>query len=440
MINEIAANISSFMWGPILIGLLVGTGVYFTVRLRFIQVRRFLQGVRITLGLLDDPSHKGQISHFQALCTSLSGTIGTGNIAGVATAVALGGPGAIFWLWITGLLGMVVKYAECGLAIKYRVFAKDDSVAGGPMYYIERGLKMRWLGVIFAVLASITAFFIGNMVQSNSVADVMHSSLGVPKILTGLFMAVFIWLVLIGGIRRIARVAEGIVPLMCIVYIAGAVLVLALNLERIWPAILLIFRSAFTPSSAMGGFAGSTVLYTMRMGIARGIFSNEAGLGSSPIAHAAAKEDEPARQGLVAMMDPFIDTIVVCTLTGLVIVVSGLWASGLNGATLTAACFRASLDKYGDAIVVFGLLLFALSTLVSWSYYGDRSVFYLFGQRATVPYKWLYCLLVPIGAVVKLDLIWNLADIANALMAIPNLIALIALSGVIIRFTRDYEK
>lgn len=433
-------KISSIVWGPALIFVLVGSGVYFTVRLRAIQVREFFHGVRITLGFFDDPEHKGQISHFQALCTALSATIGTGNIAGVATAIALGGPGAVFWMWVTGFFGMALKYASCGLAVKYRVIEEDGSVAGGPMYYLERGLKMKWLAVFFAICTCVTGLFIGNMVQSNSVADALYSSLSVPKAATGVIMGVAIWLVIIGGIKRIARVAQAMVPFMSVVYIVGAVIILALNADKIIPSLTLIIDKAFTPTSAAGGFAGSAVLYTIRMGVARGIFSNEAGLGSAPIAHAAAKEDEPAREGLVAMMGPFIDTLVICTLTALVIVVSGQWSSGLNGAALTASAFDSSLGGHGAPIVVFGLIFFALSTTISWSYYGDRSIYYLFGNKGTLAYKWAYCLLVPLGAVVKLELIWNIADIANAFMAVPNIIAIVGLAGVVVKFTNTYDR
>ena len=439
-LNTIISKGSSFMWGPALIVLLVGTGIYFTIRLGFIQLREFFHGIRITLGYFDDPSHKGEISHFQALSTALSATVGTGNIAGVATAIALGGPGAVFWMWITGIFGMALKYASCALAIKYRTIDKDGSVAGGPMYYLEKGLKMKWLAIVFASCTAVTATVIGNMVQSNSVADALYSSANIPRAVTGVIMAVLIWLVIVGGIKRIAKVAQAMAPFMCAVYVAGAVFILLLNIDKLLPALVLIIKSAFTPTAATGGFIGSTIMYTMRMGVARGLFSNEAGLGSAPIAHAAAKEDEPVREGLVAMMGPFIDTLVICTLTALVIVTSGLWSSGLNGATLTATAFNSSLPGKGIFIVSFGLVFFALSTTIAWSYYGDRCVFYLFGKRASLPYKWIYCSLIPLGAIIKLELIWNIADITNGLMAIPNLVAILGLSGVVIRLTRDYDR
>lgn len=439
-LNTTISHIGSIVWGPVLITLLVGTGVYFTIRLKFIQIREFFHGVRISLGFFETPHHKGQISHSQALCTALSATIGTGNIAGVATAIALGGPGAVFWMWITGVFGMALKYASCALAIRYRVIGKDGSVAGGPMYYLERGLGMKWLAVIFAFCAAVTATFIGNMVQSNSVADALHSSMHIPKLLTGILMAIFIWLVIVGGIRRIAKVSQAIVPFMCIAYVLGAIYVLFINLEKIGPSLRLIINSAFNPTSATGGFAGAAVLYTIRMGVARGIFSNEAGLGSAPIAHAAARENEPVREGLVAMMGPFIDTLIICTMTALVIIVSGQWSSGLNGATLTTAAFGASTRGMGSWIVVFGIIFFATSTTISWSYYGDRCIFYLFGKNAVMPYKWIYCLVVPIGAVFRLEMLWNIADIANAFMAVPNLVALIGLSGVIVKLTRSYDR
>ena len=439
-INLIVQNISSFVWGPILMAFLLGTGIYFTIRLRFIQIREFFHGVLITLGFFEREKHKGEIKHFQALCTALSATVGTGNIAGVATAIALGGPGAVVWMWLTGLFGMALKYASCLLALKYRVIAPDGSVAGGPMYYLERGMRKKWLAVFFAVCTAITATFIGNMIQSNSVADVFYSSLNIPHIVTGCIIAVFVWMVIIGGIKRIAKVTQVIAPFMCIVYIVCGLYILITHGDRILPSLMLIIRHAFTPTAATGGFAGSAVLYTMRMGIARGLFSNEAGLGSAPIAHAAAKENEPAREGLVGMMGPFIDTLVICTLTALVIIVSGAWSSGLNGATLTARAFRDSMPMGGDFVVGFGLVFFALSTTISWSYYGDRCIYYLFGSKGVIPYKWLYCLLIPLGAVLKLEFIWNLADIANAFMAIPNLVALIGLSGVVVQVTNGYMR
>lgn len=439
-LNLIVKEISSFVWGPILIAILLGAGIYFTIKLRFVQVREFFHGILITLGFYEHPKHKGEIKHFQALTTALSATIGTGNIAGVATAIALGGPGAVFWMWLTGFFGMALKYASCVLALKYRVFAKDGSVAGGPMYYLERGLKVKWLAVFFAICTAITATFIGNMVQSNSVADVFYTSLKIPHLITGIFIAVFVWMVIIGGIKRIAKVTQVIAPLMCIVYILGAGYILILYADKILPSILIIIKSAFTPTAATGGFAGSVVLYTIRMGIARGLFSNEAGLGSAPIAHAAAKENEPVREGLVAMMGPFIDTLVICTLTALVIVVTGAWKSGLNGATLTASAFREAMPIRGDFLVGFGLVFFALSTTIAWSYYGDRCIYYLGGNKWVEPYKWIYCLLIPLGAVVKLELIWNIADIANAFMALPNLIALLGLSGIVIKLTQSYNR
>ncbi len=439
-INSVIERISFIVWGPPLITLLLGAGIYFTIRLRFIQIREFFHGVRITLGFFENPKHKGEIRHFQALSTALAATVGTGNIAGVATAIALGGPGAVFWMWLTGFFGMALKYASCVLSLKYRVFAEDGTVAGGPMYYLERGLGIKWLAVFFAICTAFTATIIGNMVQSNSVADIFYSSLKIPPILTGTIIAVLVWLVIVGGIKRIAKVTQVLAPLMCIVYILGALYVILSNADKILPGVSLIIRHAFTPTAATGGFAGSVVLYTMRMGVARGIFSNEAGLGSAPIAHAAAKEDEPVREGLVAMMGPFIDTVVICTLTALVIVVSGAWSSGLNGASLTARAFKISMPFGGDFLVGFGLIFFALSTTIAWSYYGDRCIYYLFGAKTIVPYKWVYCLLIPLGAVVRLELIWNIADIANAFMALPNLVAVLGLSAVVIKQTDSYNR
>lgn len=439
-INSVVQNISSLVWGPFLMVLLLGTGVYFTVRFRFVQIREFFHAVKITLGFFENPNHKGEIKHFQALSTALSATVGTGNIAGVATAVALGGPGAVFWMWVTGFFGMSLKYASCVLALKYRKINKDGSVAGGPMYYLEKGLKGKRLAVFFAVCTAITATFIGNMVQSNSVADVLNSSFDFPPAATGVILALVVWMVIIGGIKRIANVTQVIVPFMCAVYVVSALYILIINIDKIPSALNLIVTYAFTPAAATGGFAGSAVLFTMRMGLARGLFSNEAGLGSAPIAHAAAKENEPVREGLVAMLGPFIDTIVICTLTALVIIVSGVWSSGLNGATLTARAFDSVITDKGNILVGFGLVFFALSTTIAWSYYGDRSIYYLFGEKGVRPYKWFYCLLIPVGAIVKLELIWNLADIANAFMAVPNLIALIGLSGVVAQQSATYAR
>jgi len=343
-------------------------------------------------------------------------------------------------MWVTGFFGMALKYASCVLSMKYRVVADDGSIAGGPMYYLERGLRKKWLAAFFAVCTAITATFIGNMVQSNSVADVLNSSLGVNHLTTGIVMAILVWLVIVGGIKRIAGVTQVIVPFMCVVYVTGAIVILGMNIDKILPSFALIFRHALTPTAATGGFAGSVVLYTMRMGLARGLFSNEAGLGSAPIAHAAAKEDEPVREGLVAMLGPFIDTLVICSMTALVIIISGQWSSGLNGATLTASAFNATIPGSGKIIVGFGLIFFALSTTIAWSYYGDRCIYYLFGRKWMKSYRWIYCLLIPLGAVVKLEIIWNLADIANAFMAIPNLIGLLGLSGVVIGLTKTYNR
>ncbi|MCQ9207584.1 MAG: sodium:alanine symporter family protein [Omnitrophica bacterium] len=439
-ISGVVSRVSSYVWGPVLMALLLGTGIYFTIRLRFVQVREFFHGWKITLGFFEHPKHKGEIKHFQALSTALSATVGTGNIAGVATAIALGGPGAVVWMWLTGFFGMALKYASSVLALKYRVIGEDGSVAGGPMYYLSRGLGIKWLAVLFAFCAAITATVIGNMVQSNSVADVLHSSLQIPHLFTGICIAIFVWLVIVGGIKRIAGVAQVIAPVMCVIYITGALYVILANMDKIAPSFLLIIKHAFTPMAATGGFAGSVVLYTMRMGIARGLFSNEAGLGSAPIAHAAVKENEPVREGLVAMLGPFIDTLIICTLTALVIIISGKWSSGLTGATLTANAFRSSMPFLGDFIVTFGLIFFALSTIIAWSYYGDRCVYYLFGEKAVKPYKWIYCCLIPLGAWIKLELVWNLADITNAFMALPNLIGLIGLSGVVIKLTESYNR
>ena len=444
-IDQWVSSIDSWVWGPWMIVLLVGTGLYLTVRLRFIQVRLFSHGVRATRGDFDTPEDKGDISHFQTLAAVLSATIGTGNIAGVATAIAAGGPGALFWMWVTAAVGMVTKYAESLLAHRFRVFRGDGAAAGGPMYVLERGVGAKWLGVLFAAFAGIASFGIGNMVQANSVADALSSAVSVPRWASGVVIAVLAGTVILGGIKRIAAVAARLVPFMCVLYIAAGLGVLVMHAPQVPAALWFIIREAFTPTAAVGGFAGATVAQAIRFGVARGVFSNEAGLGSAPMGHAAARTNEPVREGSVAMLGPFIDTILVCTITGLTIVLSGAWqwtndaGVPLSGAPLTSMAFSSVLGIYGALTVSFGLALFAFSTIISWSYYGDRSFQYLFGDRAVLPYRIIYTLLIPAGAVARLKLVWNLSDIANALMAVPNLIALLVLSGLVAAETRNYE-
>jgi AGCS family alanine or glycine:cation symporter len=372
--------------------------------------------------------------------TALAATIGTGNIAGVATAIFLGGPGAMFWMWCTALVGMATKFAESVCAIRYREVDERGNHVGGPMYYIRNGLgaSWGWLAVTFASFGALAGFGIGNTVQANSVAHVMDVSFGVPRVVTGVVMMVMVFLVLIGGIRRIGEVAGKLVPFMCVLYVGGGLVVLAINAAALPAAFASILSGAFTATAARGGFAGAAVWAAIQFGVARGIFSNEAGLGSAPIAHAAATTNSPVQQGFIGMLGTFIDTIIVCSITGLVIVSSGTWTSGETGAALSSLAFENSLPGGGRILVAISLALFAFTTLLGWSYYGERCVEYLFGVRSVVPFRLLWTLAVPLGAIVQLDFIWLLADTLNAMMALPNLIALLLLSPVVFRLTRDY--
>ena len=431
--------LNSFVWGPVMLVLILGTGLFLTLGLRLMPVRRIGYGFHM-LWLGRKESGEGDISPFKALMTSLSATIGTGNIAGVATAIFLGGPGALFWMWCTALVGMATKYAEAVLAVHFREIDEQGNHVGGPMYYIRNGLSRNWawLGTAFAVFGALAGFGIGNTIQANSVADALNSKLGVPHLLTGLIMAIMVALVLIGGIRRIADVAGKLVPFMAFSYVIAGLVVLAMNASELPAAFGLIFTHAFTPVAATGGFAGAAVMAAIRFGVARGIFSNEAGLGSAPIAHAAATTDNPVRQGTVAMLGTFIDTLVICSITGLVIIVSGAWTSGETGATLSSVAFETALPGFGGYIVTFGLSIFAFTTLLGWSFYGEKCVEYLFGIRSIVPFRILWVLAVPVGATAQLSFIWLVADTLNALMALPNLIALLLLSPLVFRLTRSY--
>jgi len=433
-------TINSYIWGLPLIILLVGTGVYLTFLLRGLQFRQLIPSLYLALvKRKEGGAHAGDISHFQALMTALAATVGTGNIAGVATAIATGGPGALFWMWVTGFFGMAAKYSEAVLAVKYREVDKLGTMSGGPMYYIEKGMKLKPLAVAFALFASISAFGTGNMIQSNSVADAVNSTFGVPHMITAIVLAVVTGLVIMGGIKNIARATSAIVPVMILFYVTAALVILVMYYNHIPEAFALIFRHAFSPTAAAGGFAGSAVMLSIRMGVSRGILSNESGLGSSPIAAAAAKTDEPVRQALVSMTQTFIDTIVVCTLTGLVLLVTGIWSSGATAAALTEQAFSAGLPgSWGGIVVTVGLVFFAYSTILGWCYYGEKSIEYLLGEKSVTPYRLVFVAAVFVGAVVKLDLVWNFADIMNGLMAVPNLIALIALSGVILAETKAY--
>lgn len=438
-ITHLVSELNGLVWGPAMLFLILGTGLFLMLGLRAMPLHRLGYGFRM-LWQGRRGSGEGDISPFNALMTSLSATVGTGNIAGVATAIFMGGPGALFWMWCTALVGMATKYAEAVLAVRYRETDEGGNHIGGPMFYIKNGLgsNWAWLGTLFAVFGGLAGFGIGNTVQANSVADALDTSLGVPKLATGISMAVLAALVLIGGIQRIARVAGKLVPFMALTYIVAGLVVLLLNAAAIPDAVALILKHAFTPIAATGGFAGAAVWAAIRFGVARGVFSNEAGLGSAPIAHAAAATDSPVRQGTVAMLGTFIDTLVICTITGLVIVVTGAWTSGENGAPLTSLAFESALPGFGGYVVSFGLVLFAFTTLLGWSFYGEKCAEYLFGYRAITPFRVLWILAIPIGATSQLGFTWLVADTLNALMALPNLLALLLLSPVVFKLTRDY--
>lgn len=434
--------LSGAVWGPVLLTLLVGTGIYLTIRLGFLQFKALPYALKLAFkpNKKKVKNEKGDISHYQALTTALAATIGTGNIAGVATAVVLGGPGAVFWMWITAVFGMATKYAEAVLAVKYRISDSKGEMAGGPMYYLSRGIKYKkigkTLGVLFAIFGAVAAFGIGNMVQSNSVSDVMETTFNVPTWVTGVLLTFFAGLVLLGGIKSIGRVTAFFVPIMALFYVIGALIIIILNAEMVLPAFGTILTDAFTGNALAGGLLGTAVRY----GVARGVFSNEAGLGSAPIAAAAARTDYAGRQALVSMTQVFIDTIIVCTMTGLTIVMAGQYRGGLEGADLTSTSFQVFLGETGAYIVTLGLIFFAFSTIVGWSYYGEKCFGYLTGQRWLGVYKIVFVAFVLIGAIAQLDLVWLFADVMNGLMAFPNLIGLLVLSGVVVAETNKFLK
>ena len=431
--------IDSFLWGVPLITLLVGTGILLTIRLSLIQVVHLPRA----LGLILRAKNKGagDISSFKALCVALAATIGTGNIVGVATAVKVGGPGAIFWMWMAAFFGMATKYAEGLLAVKYRTTDEHGEIAGGPMYYIRRGMgeKYRPLAGFFAVATVLVAFFgIGTFPQVNAIVDSVELSFGISRVVTDIALTVLIAAITIGGLRSIAEVAARIIPFMAVLYIVICAGIILMHIGEIPAALALILDSAFTGTAAVGGFAGSTVMMAMQNGIARGVFSNESGLGSAPIAAAAAKTKEPAEQGLISMTGTFIDTIIICSMTGLVLVLTGAWHGDTAGAAMTGAAFTSLYGSIGGMLLTVSLALFAFTTILGWNYYGERAVLYLAGVRAILPYRLVFIALIACGAFLKLEAIWVLADIVNGLMAIPNLIALIALSGIVVHETRQY--
>ena len=438
-LQSMMETLSGWVWGPYMLVLIVGTGVFLTFRLLFWQFRMLPLAFKQVFCKHDKAQKEpGDISHFASLMTALSATIGTGNIAGVATACVLGGPGAVFWMWMTALFGMATKYGEGVLAVKYRIKNEKGQMSGGPMYYIERGLKWKWLAIIFAFFGTVASFGIGSSVQSNTVALAVENSLGVETWITGVVITVFSALVILGGISSISKASSVIVPIMAILYVTGGLIIILNNLHLVVPAFELIFRDAFTGEAVAGGAIGAVIRY----GVARGVFSNEAGMGSAPIAAAAAKTDHPARQGLVSMTGTFIDTIIVCSITGIVLVMGFIMAGnsfgGATGAVLTTQVFDQLLQGFGGWVVTFGIIFFAYSTILGWSYYGEKCCTYLFGEKYVLIYRLIYIASVFIGTIATLDLVWLFADTFNGLMAVPNLIALLLLSGVIAKESKDF--
>ena len=436
-INDFFQLVSSFLWGWPMIILLLGTHVFLTFRLRIPQ-RKLITGIR--LSIKKDPGAQGDVSQFGALATALAATIGTGNIVGVATAVALGGPGAVLWCWLTGIFGMSTKYAEGLLAVKYRVKAKDGHTYGGPMYALERGLNMKWLAILFAVFTALASFGIGCTVQANSIALLANETFGVPTWAVGIGVCILTASVILGGVKAIAKVCMVLVPFMALLYVLGCIIILCMNGSYVWPAVQLIVQSAFNPSAAGGGFVGATVMMAARYGIARGLFSNESGMGSAPIVAAAAQTRNPVRQALVSSTGTFWDTVIICALTGLVLVSSILAYPDItfaDGAALTKVAFS-KIPYVGAPLLAFGILTFAFSTILGWSYYGESAVNYIEHRRSNRFYRIMYIVALFFGSIINLDIIWNIADCMNALMAIPNLVALLLLSGVAASETKKY--
>lgn len=446
--SQFLSQISGIVWGPAMLILLVGTGVFLTIGTAFIPLRKIGYAFRLLWQGRKKTEEKGDITPFNALMTALSATIGTGNIAGVAGAIAIGGPGAVFWMWMTALVGMATKYAEAVLAVRYREVDSRGRYQGGPMYYIKNGLgaNWKWLAIAFAFFGTIAAFGIGNTFQAKAVADVMSKTFGISNWITGITLAALTALVLIGGVKRIAVVAGKLVPFMAIIYVLAALLIIMMNITHVPQALMTIVSDAFTGSAVVGGFAGSTIMLAIQQGVSRGLFSNEAGLGSAPIAHAAAKTNNPVRQGTIGMLGTFIDTIVICTMTALVIILSS-WSTQtdpdgrlIEGAALTVAAFNQALPVVGQYIVTFGTILFAYSTLLGWSFYGERCAEYLFGVKIISYYRITWVIFILVGALAELRLLVDTASLMNGLMAIPNLIALLLLSPVVFKITREYFK
>lgn len=439
-INQFLQTAVGYVWGLPLVFILVGTGLLLTFVLGGIQIRGFAHAIQVVRGKYDNPNEPGQISHFQALCTALSATVGLGNIAGVAVAIHFGGPGAVFWLVLAGFLGMATKFAECTLSVMYREVDPDRTVRGGPMYYIEKGLgkKAKPLSVFFAVACIFGSFGAANMFQTNQVALIMDATFGVPPLVSGLSLAIATGVVIIGGIQRIGQVTSKLVPLMGGIYILGALLVIGMNIEQVPALLYQIVHDAFTGTAAVGGFAGIAVQQVLIQGIRRAVFSNEAGLGSAPIAHSAASTDEPVREGVVALLEPLVDTVLICTMTALVILISGAWTQDANGVELTSLAFDSAIPGFGRIFIPIAVTLFAYSTLLSWSYYGERAIGYLFGKKALLPYKLTFCLLAVAGAVWAIGPVLAFSDIMLGLMALPNLIGVLLLMPKVRAATKTY--
>ena len=437
--NVLLAEFASLMWGPWLLILLLGTGCWLTFSLKGIQVRQIFYSLRLTFS--KEREGEGDISHFGALMTALAATVGTGNIAGVSIAVALGGPGAIFWMWLTGLVGMATKYSEGFLAVKYRQVNLKGEISGGPMYYLEKGLGQKWLAICFAFFGAMAAFGIGNMVQANTTAQALSRFLGINSFFVGGVMMLLTAMVIIGGIKRIAETASYLVPIMVVIYFLGSLIIILNNLDHLGAGIAIILQDAFTGTAATGGFAGASLANTIRYGVARGLFSNESGMGSAPIAAAAAKTNQPPKQALVSMAGTFIDTLVVCSLTALTLSSTGVWVSGETGVALTLQAFSSGLPGlWGNLIVTIATVTFAFSTILAWEYYGEKCFEYLFGEKHILFYRYAWIVFVFVGAQIKLEMVWNFADAMNALMAVPNLIGLILLSGTLVKGTQSFEK
>lgn len=440
-LNSLVNQLNGLVWGPPMLVMILGTGLFLMLRLKFMPLSKLGAGFKLMWqGRKKGEGESGEITPFQALMTCLAATVGTGNIAGVATAIFLGGPGALFWMWCTALVGMATKYCEVVLAVHYREKDERGEHVGGPMYAIKNGLgkKWLWLGSAFAIFGGLAGFGIGNMVQVNSMASALEASFAIPSWVTGVATMVITGLVILGGIKRIGKVAASLVPFMCVAYIVASIVVLVVHADAIPGAFTLIFNHAFSPAAATGGFAGAAVMAAIRFGVARGIFSNEAGLGTAGIAQAAGTTNSAVRSGMIGMIGTFIDTIVICSMTGLAIICSGVWTSGLSGAALSAAAFESAMPGVGGYILTIALVIFAYTTILGWSYYGERCWEYLVGTKAILPFRILWVLAVPFGAVAQLDFAWLVADTLNGLMAIPNLLSLLLLSPVVVKLTRDH--